>query len=188
MVNQFVKAALVSLLALSGCVNMLLASKVSTLRAENSSLEEGKSLGVGAVVDQIQVSDFNNTAINITFSNQSLPTVLYLFSPQCIWCARNLNNIKALEVDLRNKYRFVGVSLSNKGVEEYVQKNDITFPVYRGIDPHARTLLGLGGTPQTVVISTNGRIISNIRGAYSKTRKVEIEKALQVSIRESIDP
>jgi hypothetical protein len=48
----------------------------------------------------------------ISYHETNQATVLYVFTPTCIWCARNLNNLKTLLANDSDHYRSIALSLS----------------------------------------------------------------------------
>jgi len=54
--------------------------------------------------------------------------------------------------------------------------------VYADIKPEVRSAYQLGGTPETIVISPENKVMGVWRGAYESGVKQEIEKFLQVQL------
>src|SRR5712692_7588251 len=80
------------------------------------------------------------------------------------------------------RYRFIGVSLSQETLAEYVAKNDLKLPVYSGLSPETLKTYKLGSTPQTIVISPEGRVLQNWAGAYVGEQKAQVEAFFHVSL------
>jgi hypothetical protein len=167
------------LLASSGVVNILLAREVSSLRL---ALQSRRELSVGDSVQPIVVHSLDGTPATITFSDHTLPTILYVFSPQCVWCTRNFDNIKAIENGLNGKYRFIGLSMSAVSLEEYITSNNLSFPVYKEPDQRSIIDFKLGGTPQMLVISQDGKVVKNWHGAYSGDQEKDVENFFGISL------
>jgi hypothetical protein len=110
------------------------------------------------------------------------PTVLYIFTPPCTWCARNVDNLKTLVDKEGGYYRFIGLALSEQALPEYVAKNDLKLPVYSGLSPETLKAYRLGGTPQTIVISPEGKVLEDWSGAYVGDQKSQIEAFFHVSL------
>lgn len=104
--------------------------------------------------------------------------------PQCGWCSRNLENLKVIQSSLSEKYRIVGLTMSDDDIEKYLMENHLYFPVFKNPSEDSKLSLRLGGTPQTIVISTDGKIIKNWRGAYSSNQKQDIENFFNASFPE----
>jgi len=119
--------------------------------------------------------------VNIDWPSSGNETVLYIFSPSCIWCARNLNNIKAIVAARGLSYRFIGVSLTRTGLPEYLAKNSLPFPVY-SIDAATAKTAKLGGTPETIVISRDGRVQRDISGAFTGISQQQAESLFKLHL------
>jgi hypothetical protein len=109
--------------------------------------------------------------VTIDWTSDPRPTLIYLFSPGCHWCARNLANIEVLSAALEKKYRIAWFSLSGEGLKDYLAKHSIGAPVFTA-DPGT---FGTTGTPKTLIISTRGQILDVWRGAYNQTLPAEIQ-------------
>jgi thioredoxin-related protein len=111
----------------------------------------------------------------INYADVSQPTVLYIFSPACVWCNRNLENIKTLAHERGNSYRFIGLSLSDDKLKEFVEARQLNFPVYKNLSPESARLLGIEGTPQTIIVSHEGKVLKNWAGAFGPDLQPEVE-------------
>jgi hypothetical protein len=167
------------LLALSGGVNILLARKVYSLR---SILDWERRLSIGASAPPIIAHTLDGTPTTITFSGHTLPTILYVFSPQCVWCTRNLDNVKFIESTLNGKYQFVGLSMSDTLLENYIANNNLSFTVYKNPDERSVSDFRLRGTPVTLVISQDGKVVKNWYGAFAGNQKRDIENFFGVNL------
>jgi peroxiredoxin len=169
--------ALTIMLGVSLATNLLLAYKIKRLNDSLAALAAPPpSLEVGATVAPIKAYSLGGQAAIISYEGGEQPTVLYVFTPQCSWCARNLANLKTLLAQKQNAYRFVGLSLTDKDLTEYVAKNQLGCPVY--FNPAEETVreYKLGSTPQTIVISPDGKVLRNWVGAYTGTQQAEVEQ------------
>ena len=93
-----------------------------------------------------------------------------------------MDNFKTLLGKESGEYRFVGLSLSADALPEYVSKNDLKLPVYSGLSNGTKAAYKLSGTPQTIVISPEGRVLQNWMGAYVGKQKDEIEAYFGVTL------
>jgi len=93
-----------------------------------------------------------------------------------------MDNFKTLVDRESDRYRFVGVSLSGEGLVQYVAKNNLSLPVYSGLSLETLKIYKLGSTPQTIVISHDGRVVQNWVGAYVGDQKKEIETYFHVNL------
>jgi len=160
---------------LSVTLNIILAHKVSriTLARETSAKEH--RLDVGTTLPPLTAKTLNGLQESISYRETDLPTVLYVFTPTCIWCSRNLDNFKALLKNNSAQYRFIGLSLSEEGLAQYEAKNALGIPVYSGLSPDTLKTYKLGSTPQTIVISPEGKVLQDWSGAYVGTQKSQVE-------------
>jgi hypothetical protein len=86
-----------------------------------------------------------------------------------------MDNFKALLEKGSSQYRFIGLSLSEEGLPEYVAKNEFKLPVYSGVSNTAKQAYKLSGTPETIVISPEGRVLQTWMGAYVGEQKSQVE-------------
>jgi hypothetical protein len=143
------------------------------------------TLAVGAPVSSIEADRVGGGRETLQFSDHSRPTVLYVFTPSCIWCARNLENLRALSrLSSAGAIRLIGLSL-DPDVADYVRRERLDFPVYV---PSAAAIkaLGLGVTPHTMVVA-GGQLEHAWRGAYSAAVGREIEARFGLSLPGLID-
>ncbi len=139
-------------------------------------------LEVGASVPPIVAKGLDGRSDTITYAGSNRLTVLYVFTPQCVWCAKNMDNLQTLLRARAQDDRFIGLSLSEEGVADYVRTHELTIPVFTGISSKTISAYKLGGTPQTLVISPDGRVVKNWSGAWIEKQKADIEAFFQVQL------
>jgi cytochrome c biogenesis protein CcmG/thiol:disulfide interchange protein DsbE len=174
--------ALAALLLCSVAINVMLAWRVGQLKNAITHMKSEGRLAEGTSLPSIAAIGLDNTPVTITYSENGLPTVLYVFTPGCSWCLRNLPNIKALAEHGRNEYRFIGLSLSEDNLREYVAHQNFNFPIYSGISHEAVKAYRLSGTPQTIILSPEGRVLKTWSGAYIEDVQKEVEAYFQVHL------
>ena len=174
--------AVTLMLVASVVLNVLLALKVRELTGMQNAMSANRELKVGTVVPPITAKRLDGRSETITYVGSARPTVLYIFTPQCGWCTRNLDNLKTLIDQKGNEYRFIGISLSREELEKYIADHQLTFPVYTDIPQEVGEAYKMGGTPQTIVISTQGQVIQNWVGAYTGDQKSQINAYFNVSL------
>jgi peroxiredoxin len=119
----------------------------------------------------------------IAFGGSPLPTLLYVFSPSCVWCERNAGSINSLAEKLAGtKARVVGVSLASEGLQEFVDRHHIAFPVLTEIPSSLGEAYKLGPTPETIIVSPQGKVVMNWTGAFSGPAGPLIEKFFSLRI------
>jgi peroxiredoxin len=129
----------------------------------------------GMKVDPINAVDLDGKPFTIAYNGINKPTVFYVITPSCIWCRRNQANVNRLADAKANDFRFVGLSLDESGLKEYVEKHQLKFPVYARLPAETVESLGLGSTPQTIVVSPEGEIVKVWSGAYIEDLHSEVE-------------
>jgi peroxiredoxin len=175
-------AAVIVLLAASVTLNVILARRVRSFAQFQSVKVSGRLLQAGATVPAIMGKRLDGEQEAISYQETSRPTVLYIFTPPCSWCARNMDNFKTLMEKEAGQYRFVGVSLAEQGLPEYIAKNNLKLPVYSGLSPETLKAYKLGSTPQTIVISPEGKVLQDWVGAYVGDQKSQVEAFFHVRL------
>lgn len=174
------------LLLSSVSLNVFLAYRIHNLTNVQSALIATRIaerlLRPGTIMQPITAKRLNGKQEVISYRNTSRATVLYIFTPPCTWCARNLENFKALLSNKNDEFRFIGLSLSEEGLTEYVRKNELKLPVFAGISPETLTTNKLGSTPQTIVISPEGKVLEDWVGAYIGDQKSQVEAFFHVTL------
>jgi hypothetical protein len=79
------------------------------------------------------------------------------------------------------QYHVIGLSLAQEGLPEYVTKNE-KLPVYSGVSPETLKAYKLGSTPQTIVISPEGKVLQDWAGAYVGDQKSQVEAFFHVTL------
>jgi peroxiredoxin len=162
-------------LALSLGVNVYL----GLLVARPQRAPKTNSTPVGAHFPAITVHDLSGRGLKISWpAPENRLTVVYLFSPTCIWCQRNIENFKAMGAETRSDYRLIPISLTSAGLSKYVEKYKLTFPVFADPVVADGKAFAFDGTPETFVISPDGIVKRVWRGAFSEAVKAEIEAYL----------
>src|SRR6266404_3092821 len=168
------------MLVLSVAINVVLAHKLRQFSGLTGKPTE--VLRSGAVVPPLEAVDLNGKARTIAYDQVSQPTVLYIFTPPCSWCTRNMNNLKTLLDKDSGQYRFIGLSLSDAGLMDYVTRNELKLPVYSGLSTETLKSYKLMSTPQTIVVSPEGRVLQNWVGAYVGEQKSQVEAFFHVAL------
>jgi len=132
-------------------------------------------LTIGTRLPALEVRRLDGQREQISYGLNSPETVLYVFAPACKWCQRNLDNVRVVAAAARAKgLRFIGISLDGE-VLNYLDRVKLDFPVY--VSPAANTIqtYKLGRTPETLVVSADGRLVRHWSGAYDGRSRAEIE-------------
>lgn len=118
----------------------------------------------------------------ISYAGMDRPTVLYVLSPTCGWCAKNESSINQLIAEKGDEYRFIGVSLMDQSAAEYGSSHGFGVPLYTGVSQETKDAYRMGGTPQTIVVSSQGVVLANWNGAYLGKQKEAIEEFFDVRL------
>lgn len=175
-VDGFVLLLLVASLSL----NVYLGWKIR--QGTTSSRQNTVTLSPGTKVDPVTAVTLDGIQHTISYEDTNKPTVLYVLSPTCVWCDRNNANLKRLSELRGNDFRFIGLSLAEPGLKAYVDAQHLEFPVYTRLTTETIQALGLGSTPQTIVISPDGRVLKNWIGAYIDPLRPEVEAYFGITL------
>jgi peroxiredoxin len=155
-------------LAFSITVNLVLADRL--LRAQRP---ERHSLAAGTKVEPFEATSPQGLAMRVDYDG-SMPTVLYHFSPSCTWCERNWDNVRAFVLQSHDRYRFVGIS-TTAVTTAFMQARHLDFDVATNVAADVARRYALGGTPQTIVVSADGRILKVWAGVYAGRQAQQVE-------------
>jgi peroxiredoxin len=159
---------LLVLLCGSVIINAALARELRDARRRSD-----RQISAGTEVPPIDGRSVNGDAVTLTYRGER-PTVLYYFSPTCNWCERNWRNVQALVAATRGRFRVVGLSASEKA-GEHLSARGVTIDLVSGFSQAIASEYRLGGTPQTIVVAPNGRVLRAWTGAYTGRVSGEIE-------------
>jgi len=120
------------------------------------------TLSPGMKVDQVTALGTDGKPLTIFYNHTDKPTVFYVITPSCIWCRRNQANINKVAETKANDFRFIGLSLAEPGLKEYIEEHHFKFPVYAGLTAKTLQSLGLGSTPQTNCRFARGQGIEGV--------------------------
>lgn len=175
----------IMLLILSVGINLLLSLRVSTLNRTIESLEWGNDLHIGTTVPPIQGRLLGGGPGDVDFAKAKVPTVLYIFRADCSWCQKNLDNLRALIAASGPRYMIVGLSMSSATMSSsYLQMTHLRFPVYTDISEASIQAYELGGTPETIIVSRDSKVLAVWLGAYQGRMLKDIEDHLGVRLQE----
>ena len=172
---------LMLLLVTSLCLNVYLGWQVK-LSKKGSPPQKIAELSPGMKVNTFTAVNLQGVHLTISYDDTNKPTVFYVISPGCIWCKRNQANIDKLADTKGNDFRFIGLSLTDSGLREYIGEHPLKFPIYTGLTSETITSLGLGSTPHTIVISPQGEVLKSWTGAYIENLQPDVEAYFGVQL------
>jgi hypothetical protein len=138
-------------------------------------------LKAGDRLPSIVLEDVDEHPFDLNWKADSRATLLYAFRPDCVWCSRNLAGVKALAAGT-SRYRFLGISVSRKGLKDYLAHTQLNFPVLVAPDAGTTQRLRVSGTPQTILVSTDGTVRNVWFGAYGAQNKTALEKVFRLTL------
>jgi peroxiredoxin len=124
------------------------------------------------------------TIANLSYGETKKPTVIYVFSTSCGWCERNLDNVNFLATKEKDSYRFIGLSIDRdvSQLGDYIAKTSLPFPIYHSPPTAIWTDYKLGGTPMTIVISPEGKVLEDWSGAYAEATREQVESFFKIKL------
>jgi hypothetical protein len=134
----------------------------------------------GLIIRNLEVKDAEGKRVLLEFAGQ--PTVLYVYSPSCTWCRRNLSNIKRLASASRGEYRFVGLMIDKTDVAPGTSLDELGFPTFADLKAATIADLALNATPDTIVVSAEGSVLKNWVGAYKDETLHDIERYFSLTL------
>jgi len=161
----------------SVALNVLQAKRIIELQRGSTSSGTGAELSVGSHLSEINARDLRGSDLKLSFNSKvQKPKVLYIFSPSCVWCQRNAENVNSLVAQTQDRYDFIALSLSTEGVAKFVSDHQSKFPVYQNLSAETIGAYRVASTPETFVISTDGTVLATWQGAYTGATKLDMEK------------
>lgn len=177
------RSALHVALALSFGLNAWLAVRVVGLESRIGALTVRPGLALNTRVKDFEVFTPTGARTIVRYADSALPTLLYITSPTCPWCAKNRASVRTLAASGAGRFRIVGISVGGtRGNDfgEYVQSEQMPFPIYAGISDAASRELRVRSTPTTILIGPGGVVLSVWEGAYGGRTKSDIESYFNV--------
>jgi hypothetical protein len=157
------------LLGVSVALNTALARELRSVRERSD-----RHIALGSEAPPIAGRSTMGEPLNIRFPAGG-PAIVYYFSSSCSWCERNWRNIDELAHATAGRFRLVGVSATSVPAD-YLETRGIRMEVVTDIQDATIRGYRLGGTPQTIVIGSNGRVVRTWIGAYQGAVAQEIEQ------------
>lgn len=169
MPSNLLDFALSATLIASAAFNVLQMREIKKLRSSYATPS-------ATILTGIPVKTLDGNPARIEAQADGRPTLLYVFSPQCAWCARNYESVKTLASRVRPKYRVIALSLNDHGLRESLRTAPLPFEVYSNPSADAVATYDLAATPTTLVFSPDGQILRAWRGAYAGRVRTEVQR------------
>jgi hypothetical protein len=165
------------ILTASLSLNLMLGMKYRNLVSPRPS-----GITTGAEILTIPVLDKTGAKSSIKLHGSPVPTVLYVLSPACVWCARNLDNIRRLADQRSNAYHFIGLSITSVNLTEYLQSTKLPFDVSVVDQSTLPKTIRFDSTPQMILINSTGRVSKVWTGALDGDRKTQAEEFFHLKL------
>lgn len=158
------------ILIASLCMNVAYRQRLRAMEARRVSAPQP-----GDVLQPQRVETRRGRIVDLVGGASGVPTIVYYFSPSCAWCERNWSSVSVLARETSSQYRFIALAEA-PDVGKTIEKHNLAFDVVGGLKVPDRRALGFTGTPQTIVVSREGRVLRAWTGAYGDRIRAEIEE------------
>lgn len=166
-------------LSISVVLNVVLAIRLSNVSRVQP--QPTSAIRIGRHLPTLPVIDENGVRRTLA-SGGCFVSLVYIFSPNCSWCAKHVPVVKQLAAGLQDRAaKIVGVSIAQEGLRQFVTQHRLPFPVYALGDPSLVQTLGLHYTPQIVHVDRNCRVINVWYGAFGAEQANTILSQIDVS-------
>src|SRR5262245_4306176 len=89
--RRFLAIAGMALLSASVALNVVLAHQLRSFHQSRSIKASERLLKINTIVPPIAAKRLDGQQALISYHSTRQPTVLYIFTPPCQWCARNMD-------------------------------------------------------------------------------------------------
>lgn len=169
------------LLGVLATANLAQAYRIMDLRGRMAVLKGESRLKPGTAMLPLGVLARGGHRIEIPAKGPA-PLVVYLMSPTCSWCQRNEAVFRSLVRHLQGRMRIVVVVSSSEDTLKYDAVGRLGVPISGEVDAETSRAFRFGGTPETILIGADGRVLEVWSGAYMGAMKKEIESRLSVTL------
>jgi peroxiredoxin len=160
--------------------NVALVKQNRTLAGLNKAYEANLHLSVGVMVPQLSGSAFDGTSTVVKYDRSQLKTLLLIYAPSCSYCRLNWVSWRELlnQIDPA-RVRAVAVSVEGAGLsQQFLEQVGLTKAATVLLpDFHSLVSYRLRYTPQTILISPDGKVEGIWSGVLSSQQAMEISRA-----------
>jgi len=182
-VFRVIVPALAVILAGAVAIVVRQGKRIRTLEGVVADLEVKNHLPAGLAVRQINIRDVSGRDYRLDYTiPHTKPMVIYVMRPSCSVCRGNAPSINALAREVNAKYDVIGLSLERDGLEDMVARDRIQFPMYTDVPRDIVRAYGLGATPETLVVTTDGKIVRSWIGGYAGALQTAIEQFFSLNL------
>jgi hypothetical protein len=131
----------------------------------------------GTPAPKFEGTSLSGARVTLDYAKQQRTTLLYVFSPTCQWCEKNLPNIRAI-AKARPDLHVIGVNLGPP-VDEKLARDQPFAEILKPTSSTARAYR-FSGTPSTILISSAGKVMKAWSGAYTGRTAQDVSETLAV--------
>jgi peroxiredoxin len=149
-------------------------------------IDRPKELDTGVQIPPLKGMAINGNEVVVGYGEDKRKTILFCFTPGCSPCEDNMTYWKAMIKGInRDLFRLVGVSLTPETtlIKEFVSRHGLdSIIVISQLDNRSRESYGLASTPQTILISPDGKVEKVWTGLLEGQKRIEVEESLGISL------
>jgi len=137
---------------------------------------------VGTVAPPLGVDSDNGERKWLEWEDRTRPMVLYVYSPKCRWCERNVGSLRSLVAQASGRFDVIGISvLRDEGRRTYLIDRGIPMPAFFFKSGAMQQGYRFGQTPQTIVVGAKGVVLANWV-PYTSDIQLNIRSILGVTV------
>jgi hypothetical protein len=146
-----------------------------------TAVQAKSGIKIGGVLPEISARSVDGRHVVIGYPR---PSVVYVLSPNCIWCGRNYQNVLALAAASAGRYQWVGLAIDTDAahLRQYLAKSPLPFEVFMPEPPDLLERVNVRGTPTTLVVSAQGEIREAWVGAFMTDRLAAVNSFFDVRL------
>lgn len=176
--SMLLSGALLLLVLSSAVLNVLLARELRT-----TIVDPAPGIAPGTPLPPLSGVAADGRPIEIRYTADARPTVVYFFSPSCEWCERNWANVRALNAATADRYRWIGVSAATtEGLQAFAAARGLDFEIVTDVPAEVLRTYRFVGTPSTLVVDAAGRAVESWVGAFRNGLARRIEAFFDASL------
>ena len=146
------------ILVSSMAANVALMNANRELSAE---LSRKTTVPIGVVLPPLEGEDLSGNAVKVAAANPGHPTVLFVFSPTCQFCASNWPNWKSiLSSEAQSGWRPVFVNTGIPSAPDFQKSHGIDhYITLEKITPGTQLAYRFSATPETIILNSEGKAV-----------------------------
>lgn len=174
-VSKLMFPASLILLVFSVGLNFVLAEEIRGLRRNIGKLKSETSIKPGDSVPDLLGVNTDRVETTFRYKDDTRSTVVYFFSPRCSWCVTNREPLAKLHSSQKDRFRWIAVSLDTTNLDEFVRESSMAMPVLSEVPDEVLASYKIEGTPQTLVVKSDGRVLKKWIGSFTGSVGAEME-------------